>query len=560
MNRMTYFLVPHALALTLVACGDATSEVNTDSRLQTNTAQLQTFGAAAQLELDTYVRSTLDLADVPGASVAVIQNGRIVFERSYGVKQRGSSAPTNRDTQFLIASVGKSITTMMMASVVDQGRASWDSSVQQFLPEFSVATASDSSRITLRDLVCNCIGAPRKDLELIYNGDTLKAADILRSVRDYTVDAQFGTRFSYNNQLVAIGGYAASVANGGHAYGLESVYANELKRRVLYPIGMTSTTTSFSEARARGNFATPHGLDINYTSVASSLRIEGSLRSIAPAGGHWSTVRDMARFVQTQLAEGVAPNGQRVVSSKNLKVTWTPQVKVAEGVDYGLGLFVSAFADQRVISHGGNSLGFSSQIAFVPSQGLGIVVLANQQNSLFNGTVVRRVLEIAFDQPRDSTAAFAQTLTQTRQAYQNVAASLQAVDAAEVEPFQGPFTNPALGEIRLSIKDGRLFFDAGEFSSELKKYVVNGIAYYVMTAPPLAGAGVVALLRDSTNQPFVYITLGGGYAFSKAPISASSTLRTHSVDATALERQRTADDIGRSLIKLLPASYPAVQP
>jgi CubicO group peptidase (beta-lactamase class C family) len=564
MNRYAKQFALLVAPLALVACTNTPSFTQGNASLGIGggrtAAATRTFDSGANIELDAYVQSAMLAADVPGATVAVIQNGQVVFEKAYGVKRRGALDAVNLETQFLTASVGKSMTTMLMASIVDAGRTTWDTPARQLLPNFAVADPVVSSRVTLRNLVCNCTGAPRQDFELIYNGDTLTAAGVLSSVRDNVLDAQFGTRFSYSNQFVAIGGYAASVAGGASSSALEAGYAGQLQQRVLTPIGMTNTTTSFPAAQARSNLATPHGLNIAYTPVPTPLQVEGFLRPIAPAGGHWSTVRDMARFVQTQLKEGIAPNGRRIASSANLRLTWTPQVKVAEGVDYGLGLFISSFAGQQVISHGGNSLGFTAQIAFVPSQRLGIVVLCNAQNSLFNGAVTRRILEIGLDQPRDGNAAFLASLAQTKQAYTNVASNLTPVTPAAVTPFLGTFSSPALGEIRVSLETGRLQLDAGEFRSELKAYVVNGVTYYVMIEPPLAGTGVVALLRDAANQPYVYLTMGSGYTFTRNTALTSSRAQAQGVQADAFAGQVGADELARRLLPLAAESYAVITP
>ncbi|HZA22257.1 MAG TPA: serine hydrolase, partial [Dehalococcoidia bacterium] len=102
-----------------------------------------------------------------------------------------------------------------------------------------------------------------------------------------------------------------------------------MQRRVFDPIGMTSTTFSFDKVQANPNHATPHSRRVDNSLVALSLTLEETLTPVAPAGGSWSNVQDLARYLITQLNQGVAPDGKRVVSADNLKLTWQPQVQAA---------------------------------------------------------------------------------------------------------------------------------------------------------------------------------------------------------------------------------------
>jgi hypothetical protein len=76
----------------------------------------------------------------------------------------------------------------------------------------------------------------------------------------------------------------------------------------------------------------------------------------------------MARYLQTELALGVAPDGTRVVSEENLRTTWEPQVPVSANTDYGLGWLVEDYKGLTLIHHGGNTFGFTSDLAFLPNR------------------------------------------------------------------------------------------------------------------------------------------------------------------------------------------------
>lgn len=124
-------------------------------------------------ELGGYIAQAMQRAQVPGAVVAVVQGGRLVYQRAFGVRELGKDAPVTLDTQFMIGSAGKSLTTLLMATLVDAGKMRWDTPAQAVFPEFRVADTQLSQTLTLRDLVCACSGVPRRDFEIIFRGTSL---------------------------------------------------------------------------------------------------------------------------------------------------------------------------------------------------------------------------------------------------------------------------------------------------------------------------------------------------------------------------------------------------
>lgn len=469
-------------------------------------------------QLEDYIGMAMARDDVPGAAVAIVRNGQVVYTRGFGVRERGTDAPVTPDTLMMIGSTGKTMTTMMMASVVDDGRMRWDEPVVDILPSFRVADPDITRRLTVRNLVCACTGVPRRDAELIFNANDLSAEDIIASLAGFRFFTGFGEAFQYSNQMVATGGYVTALAAGARYGDLYNGYVEQMQRRVFDPIGMTSTTYSFETAAARPDHATPYSRNLAGDSVALPLSMEALLRPAAPAGATWSTARDMARYLITQMNEGVTPDGRRVVSSANLRETWQPQVAVSADSSYGLGWFVGRYKGLRMLSHGGNTLGFTSDLAFLPDAGLGIVVLTNGRlTNAFNEAVRFRLLELVYGQPMEHDAQAAFAAESTRQAYEDVRRQLgRALDPAAVRPFLGSYTNDVLGDITLSLRDGRLLFDAGEFVSEVRvAEAAKGEAQVVLFDPPLAGTPLALKMDDDGSPTITLASATDTYVFRR---------------------------------------------
>lgn len=471
------------------------------------------------VKLETFITDALSEFGIPGAAVAVVQNGEVVYTGGFGVREAGTDAPTNitANTPMMIGSTGKSLTTMLMATLVDDGVVTWDTPVQEILPEFEVADPELSRTMTLRNLVCACTGVPRRDLELFFNADDLSAEGVVESLRTFEFFTDFGEAFQYSNQLVGTGGYAAAAADGAPYGELFAGYAQSLQKRVLGPIGMPNTTLSFGEVERAGNAATPHtgAFDGSYKPIPETL--ERLLLPIAPAGAHWSTARDMARYLQTEIALGVAPDGARVVSEKNLRTTWEPQVPVSANMDYGLGWFVEDYSGLQLIYHGGNTLGFTSDLAFLPSKNLGIVVLTNGQvTNAFNEAVRERLLELVFDQPSRVGETVAFVAEQLEVALTEFQAKVRVVAVGEAQPFAGRYRNAALGEIRVRLEGSTLTLDAGEFTTELRPVVDDAGKPdgYIFFDAPLAGFPVK--FQQEQGRPVVVVGEGAvAYTFTR---------------------------------------------
>jgi CubicO group peptidase (beta-lactamase class C family) len=285
---------------------------------------------------------------------------------------------------------------------------------------------------------------------------------------------------------------------------------------------MTNSTFSFAKAQASGDYATPHGLNISFQYAPMAPEVERFLTPLAPAGALWSSARDMARYLITELNQGVSADGQRVVSQKNLAVTWEPQIAISADASYGLGWIVARSKGLRVLMHGGNTLGFSTDLTFLPEANLGIVILANAQYSnLFHETVRSRLIEMVFDQPQQADAALNFALETQAKGIEEMTAGLQAsVDTAAVAPYLGTFASDVLGEITLAMEGDKLVADIGEFASELRAKVDDqGKTTYLFTDPPLAAMGVpFELQKDEQGNPIIVIAVPPDtYTFRAAP-------------------------------------------
>ncbi|NNU80431.1 beta-lactamase family protein [Halovulum dunhuangense] len=422
--------------------------------------------AAEDLDaLGAYVRDNLARFDLPGAVVAVVQGGEVRLLRGFGVRALGGDDPMTPDTRLMIGSVGKTMTTLVMARLVEDGRLSWDQPVRSILPGFAVADPELSETITVQNLVCACSGVPRRDMEFLFNADSLDAETVIGSLAGFEFFTGFGEAFQYSNQLVATGGWVAAAADGAEWGGLDAGHARVLEDRLFAPLGMSRSTLDFGMVAADDDAAVPHAPNGLGRRSALPLETEAALLAVAPAGAHWSTGADMARYLRALLALG---GGDGIIRPDSFAHLTTPQVPVSASMSYGLGWFVEDWRGQRLIHHAGNTFGFTSELAFLPEAGAGIVILTNAGRANdFVQAVRARFLELLFDLPETHHAgAMIARAEADRRA--GAWAQAQPVPPETAGAAEGRYRSGVLDEVTLRREGDRLLFDIGEFAGEVR--------------------------------------------------------------------------------------------
>lgn len=481
-------------------------------------AQPLPFNENLIADMEAYIVDVMDRFDVPGLSIAVVQDGEIAYSNGFGVRETGQDEPVTADTLMLIGSTTKTMTTLLMAQMVDEGIVNWDTPVKDILPTFAVANSEISETITVENLVCACTGVPRRDFELLFNGYELSAEDIIESLADFEFFTDFGEAFQYSNQMVATGGYIAALAAGGDYGNLYDDYVTLMEQNIFDPVGMTHTTFSFDEAVGSRNYGIPHGGDALLQYRPLPLETESAfLLPIGPAGGVWSNATDMAEYIKTELNAGVTPNGERIVTTDNLERTWEPQVDIASDASYGLGWMTSHYKGLLVLGHAGNTMGFSSEMAILPEAGLGVIVLTNQQGSIATQMVRMRVLELVFQQEAEFDQLVESQMAAVRASIVELAERIEPnVDSATIEPYLGKYSNDALGQVSVEFDDSKLVFDTGEFQAEIRSIVQDdGTTTYLFFDSAFSSLPVV-FRENSDGDPIVRIGTGvNEYFFTK---------------------------------------------
>lgn len=461
--------------------------------------------------LEAFIEEARVATKVPGAAIAIVQGGKIVYEKGFGVRALGKPAKVTPMTRFMIGSVGKSLTTLMIARLVEQQRLGWDTPVVDVLPSFGLGDEATTRAATMRHTACACTGMPRQDLEMIFEGKATPEQR-LASMKAMKPTTGFGETFQYSNLMVSAGGFAAA-----HAYAprlaIGPAYDGAMQKLVFGPLGMKATTFDFKVA-ARAEHALPHPRDVAGEPTPVAISAEEWVRPVRPAGGAWSTVHDMARVLLLELGRGKL-DGKQVIDEQVLLARRAPQVKITDDEAYGLGLVVSTEYGIPFVWHGGATGGFSTQFMVMPDHGVGMIIVSNTSDAgLFNHAVERRLLELLFDGRPEAKENVAAAVARQAQARAEELARIQREpEPAWFGPLVGAWRAPGLGRIELRVERGKAVLDAGEWQAPVgKKTARDGSAMLIMTGGMVAGLallpreqdGRTVLVLDAGQQQVVF--------------------------------------------------------
>jgi CubicO group peptidase (beta-lactamase class C family) len=442
-------------------------------------------------ELTKFVESAQKALGVPGVSIGILQNGKIVFAGGFGVRELGKPAKVDRDTLFMIGSNTKALTTLLFAKLVESKKVTWETPVVDVMPKFKLGDEATTKSVLVKHLICACTGLPRQDLEWIFEYKNATPASVVAALGGMQPTSKFGEMFQYSNLLAAVAGYvAATIANPKLELGAS--YDRAMQNLVFNPLGMRATTFDYS--RTRGNAARPHGMSIEGKPTVIPLDLNYSVIPVRPAGAAWSSVSDMLKYVAMELAEGTLPDGKRYIDKEALLARRAPQVSIGKDASYGMGLSVDNTYGTPVVRHGGATFGYHSDMMWLPEHNVGAVILTNGDlGVVLHGTFRRKLLEVLFDGRPEAEASVAASAKANAEQLATIRKQLVIPpDPVEVAKLAGKYKNAALGELTVKKAGAATLFDMGEWKIEVgTRKNADGTVSFITTGAGFVGEDFV---------------------------------------------------------------------
>ncbi|MGI8688272.1 MAG: serine hydrolase [Thermomicrobiales bacterium] len=383
-------------------------------------------------------------AGVPGVSLGILADGREEYA-SFGVASIETKQPVTADTLFQIGSTTKTFTGTAIMRLIEQGKVDLNAPVRTYLPDFKVADADVSSRVTVKNLLTHS-GDWWGDLFAdTGSGDDAIATFMTMKMPTFPQLAPLGQYFSYNNTGFITAGRIIEVVLG-------KPYRAAMADLVLAPLGLTESFLVPEEAMQRP-YAVGHAKGAQGVQVQHPFLVP---RNAEPAGGIFSNPRDLIKYARFHMGDGTV-GGTRVLKAETLKLMQSPQGPKPIGLrngDIGLPWLMQQFGSLHLIAHPGDTFGEHSEFVAVPDRGFAFVMLANAEpggallSSLALNEALIRYLGFGGSAVAQPTAV---AVTPT------VAPTPTALPPEQLAQYAGRYAEPN-GAFTLAMENGALMF------------------------------------------------------------------------------------------------------
>lgn len=450
-------------------------------------AQSQTITEAF---VDSIVNKSMDLIPQAGVAVAVIQDGKVVLSKGYGVASVKTKAKVDGNTLFSIASNSKAFTTMALGLLVDQGKLNWTDKVIDYIPEFKMYDPYVTENFNIQDLLTHRsgLGLGAGDLMFIPSGGDYTIDDIIKSFQYQTPTSAFRTKYDYDNLLYMVAGEVIHRISG------ES-WADFVQNHIMMPLHMDRSASIYYNLKSKENVAEAHKVE-----KGKVIQIEAydENRAIGAAGGIYASVNDLSKWMLMHLNDGKLDDGTQFISPKSHNEMWKAHTNMYFNAKpakpyrthynaYGLGWKLQDKNGYTTVSHTGGMPGMLSQVVMIPELNAGIVVLTNAAPGGYSFISVTREIEDALIgvNGRDWVMTMKNYIEHSDgHADSVVNAVWETVKKAKTkhlikEDFVGTYNDNWFGNVEITLKYGDLWFKATrspKLTGKMEYYRANTFA------------------------------------------------------------------------------------
>jgi CubicO group peptidase (beta-lactamase class C family) len=406
---------------------------------------------------DEEVEKSMRDYQIPGASIGIVVDGTIVYTKGFGLRDCEKKLPVTTDTLFLIGSCTKALTTFAMGCLVEEGLINWDEKMIDLLPDFRLSDQYVTQMLTLRDILSHQTPLPRHDY-MWYNSE-LTRSEVFHRMRYLDLATDSCDRFHYNNLMYLVAGMVMEKA-------AKKSWEEIISQKILIPLRMTHTGFSIDEMKKSSDFAYPY-LEKESKFTRMNYR---NFSVVAPAGGLYSNINDMCRWVQLQLKQGEW-QGKPLISLATFKELHAPQV-VATGYPesrdaqiraYGLGWYVQTYLGTLNVVHDGALDGYMSIVTLLPQKDIGVVVLCNKNYNAWPRLIAMEAFDRIMEIPRngwleEGMKGFEKNkeIMQENQKKESMNRKKGTQPSHPLEEYVGEYEHPGYGRLAIECVDKKL--------------------------------------------------------------------------------------------------------
>lgn len=423
-------------------------------------------------QIDSIVNKSMEVMPQVGIAVAVVQDGKVVHSKGYGITSISSKDKVNENTLFAIASNTKSFTAAALAILVDEGKLNWNDKVVDYISEFKMYDPYITANFNIKDLLTHRsgLGLGAGDLMFWPDGSDFIVDDVLKSFQHLKPVSPFRTKYDYDNLLYIVAGELIERITS-------MSWSEFVENKIMKPIGMNRSVGVYKNIIDKSNVAVPHS-----SAKGKLIELEPYLVrevTIGAPGGIYSSINDMSKWLLMHLNEGKYGENlsQQLISDKNHAEMWTPHTNIGFNakpeppyrthfIAYGLGWEIRDMKGYVIIEHSGLLPGMVSSTLMIPELNAGIVVLTNAEPGGYSYYTIRAaILDALIGVERKDWISEAHQYLQDIEskkdsvlnAVWNIASNSKTAHL-DFKDYVGTYKDNWFGNVEICMKDGNLWF------------------------------------------------------------------------------------------------------
>ena len=411
-------------------------------------------------ELEKFALDEMAKAQIYGMAYAVVHDGEVVYSKGHGVLYKDSGRFVDERTLFEIGSCTKAFNGALMGTVVDDGSVKWDDKVVNLMPKFKMYDRWVTKHFQVKDLMAQRSGMPAYALDMM-SSIGFGREDIKRAIQFVEPITSFRADYAYQNNLHLWAAQLVEIKTG-------LSWEEAMKRRLLQKMGMDESTLDPAENDANPNHAKGHLWDEaskSFRVIPSDWQYRGWLEIYAPAGGIYSNVSDMSRWLLFLLGEG-SFDGRQIVTRETAHTLIEPRVFMHSvppntTMSYCTGWLFQTTPPSPYWWHNGGTPGMHSIVSIYPQGRLGLVVLTNNPSNSVPELMTAKLHSLYFGSTPSAEVIEAMASLKDSPDSTRSGDIQESAAALELGRYAGTFHNPAYGKAVVKRSGDALVFSIG---------------------------------------------------------------------------------------------------
>lgn len=405
--------------------------------------------------LEENFETVLEVSKAAGFSIGIVKGSDIIYAKGFGFSDIENKTPMTSNTIFAIGSSTKAFTASLMGLLREKEKVDFETSPRKYVPELQFYNSEMNAQITVKDLMTHRTGLPRHSAAWKMFPTESQDEFLARITHQeplYTVRS----KFRYNNFMYFVQGLVAERLT-------DKSWEKNIEQNLFEPLQMNSSTAAIEGLKNNSEAAIGYYFENGVTTKIDYKDI-GMMN---PAGGINSSVNDMSKWLIAWLNKG-AYQGKQILPRNYVKEAISSQMVISGRLpkdsnpgsfmdNYGYGWFISSYKGHYRVDHGGNIDGFTANVAFYPTDDLGIVVLSNQNRSGVPQIITNIVADQLLDAPDTDWVAKLEKIIEQQTKISETEPIVSIAPARSLNDYTGSYKHKGYGTFDVIEKNDSLF-------------------------------------------------------------------------------------------------------